>query len=117
MRTSTIGRSPEIPLAHSFAGAPSLRLSTSDDGRRRRIGIEHPVCQALEQVRFVVADAEVMELDLRLGPRKGHRALEGIGVVMLVREIDCLGAGRRDHASKTRRARWLPAVCARGGAD
>ena len=82
-----------------------------------RIGIEHAICQALEQMRFVGADAQVMELHLRLGPRERHRALEGVGVVMLVRQVECLGRGSARPSSRTRRAPWLPAVFARGGED
>src|SRR5260370_4673801 len=48
-------------------------------------------------MRFVGADAEVMELHLPLGPCERHRSLKGGGVVMLVHQVECLGASRGNH--------------------
>ena len=48
-------------------------------------------------MRFIGADAEVMELHLRLGPRERHRSLKGGRIVMLVHQIECLDASRCNH--------------------
>ena len=58
-------------------GAP---LVPREPSRRRPQGPvreEDPVGEALEEMRLVGLDAEVVELDLGLGPRQGGRPLEG----------------------------------------
>ena len=77
IRTRTIGRSPEMPCAQSAAGPPPPRRMASDDGRSRRIGVEHVARETLKQARLVGIDAEMAQLHLRLGPRQRGRALEG----------------------------------------
>ena len=73
---------------------------TAEHGRRRPqrpLGVEHAPGQALEQVRLVGADAEVMELHLGLGPRQRGRALERGRVAVLVGEVQGHLTGGRDH--------------------
>ncbi len=48
-------------------------------------------------MRLVGPDTEVMELHLRLGPRERHRALKGGGIVMLVGQVEGLGASGCNH--------------------
>src|SRR4029077_21230288 len=48
-------------------------------------------------MRLVGADAKVMQLHLRLGPRESYRTIESGDVVMLVGLIESVGAGLRDH--------------------
>jgi hypothetical protein len=58
------------------------------------------VRETLEKVRFLRADPEVMQLDLRLSPRKRDGALESRGVVVLVGEVERLMARGRDQGPK-----------------
>ena len=97
-----------MPCAQS-AGAPRrFRASTSDGRPQRRVGVEDAVGEPLEEVRLVRLDAEVVQLDLGLGPGERRRALEGRRVAVLVGEVErCLARvgdeRREDHAR--RRAR------------
>src|SRR6266852_388496 len=52
-------------------------------------------------MRLIGADAQVMQLHVRLGPREGDSALERGYVVMLVGLIEGIGAGRRDHCPES----------------
>ena len=45
-----------------------------------------------EEARLVGVDAEMNQLHLRLGPRQCRGTLEGIGVVMLVDQVQYIGA-------------------------
>src|SRR5437588_11726880 len=58
--------------------------SANDIGRRtrRRIGVEHVSREALKEARLVSLDAQMIQLDLRLGPSQCGGTLECIGVVM-----------------------------------
>ena len=46
-------------------------------GPHLRVQVEEPAGEALEQVGLVGADAQVLELDLGLGPGQPRRPLEG----------------------------------------
>src|SRR6185312_648178 len=56
--------------------------------------------EALKQARLAAIDAEMMQLDLRLGPSQGGRPLEARLVLMLVDKVYRRLAGRRDHGPK-----------------
>ena len=94
------------------------RAALEDVGGRPqgRIGIEDMIGEALEQMRFVRADAEMVKLHLRLRPGKRRRPLERHRIVMLVGQIEHLFARRRRPASRTRCAPLLRAESARAGA-
>ena len=77
MRSSMIGRSPEMPCAHSPGCAPAPRRMVSEDGRKIGVGIDQVSRETLEETGFARIDAEVMELHLRLGPGERGRAIEG----------------------------------------
>ena len=97
IRTSTIGRSPEMPCAQSAGGARRVALEHARRRAQRRVGVQDPVGQALEQVGLVRPDAEVVELDLRPGPGQRRRALEHRGIAILLGEREGLVARRRDQ--------------------
>ena len=50
--------------------------------------------ETLEEARLLGIDAEMTKLYLRLGPRQCGGALECIGVVMLVDQVQHIGARR-----------------------
>jgi hypothetical protein len=75
-----------------------------EDRRRRaqpRIGIEDPVGDLLEEVGFFRRDAQVMELNLCLGPRECRDALEPRRIAILVGHAEhggaCVGEHRGEH--------------------
>ena len=88
MRSSTIGRSPEMLSGQS----PGCRAGAAQDGiggrPQRRAGVEQVAGETLEQAGLARIDAEVVELHLRLGPGQRGRPLEGGGVAMLVDEVE-----------------------------
>ena len=108
IRTSTIGRSPEIPCAPEGRGAPAVSHKRLDRGPQGRIGVEDARREPLEEVRLVGRDPEVAQLDLRLRPgqaRRRARTWPGPGT--------CRPARGRPPASRRRpspgaRARSLP---------
>ncbi len=61
-------------------------------GRRpqRRVRVEDPVGQALEEVGLVGLDPQVMELDLGLRPGQGRRPFEGGRLAVLVGQVQDL---------------------------
>ena len=91
IRTSTIGRSPEMPCPQSAEGPRRLRARVSSGRAQRGIGIEDARRQPLEEVRLVGRDPEVAQLDLRLRPREARHALER-------RRVAVLGGEREDGA-------------------
>ena len=117
IRTSTIGRSPEMPCAHS-AGWP----------RRRRAGARPTAAAASDRRRArgwrgagtgcasSGVDAEMVQLHLRLGPGQRRRALEGVGVVVLVDQVEQRSRATARPASRTRCAPCRRPESARGGA-
>ena len=72
-------------------GRPAL-VPCQELGRRpqRRIRVEDPVREALEQVRLVGLDPEVVQLDLGLRPGEGRGALEGGRLAVLVGQVEDL---------------------------
>ena len=77
IRTSTMGRSPEMPWAHSV-GLARAALEQVRGRPQRRIRIEDVVGEPLKKMRFVRAMPEMVQLHLRLGPGQRLRALEAI---------------------------------------
>ena len=63
----------------------------------RRVRIEHVAGEALEQAGLVRVDAQVEQLDLRLGPGQKAGALERGRVVMLVGQAEHVAARGRDE--------------------
>ena len=74
------------------------------------------VGEALEEVRLVGADAEMVELHLRLRPGQRDRALEGRRVVVLVGQVERFAARRRDQRPERDARRGSRRNAARGGA-
>ena len=70
IRSSTIGRSPEMPCAQSPDWEPAPCRIVSDAGRNVGVGVDHVSSQALEQAGFTCRNPEVMELNLSLCPRR-----------------------------------------------
>jgi len=60
--------------------------------------------EALKEVSFVRADAEMEQLHLRLGPCERGGAPERCRVMMLVRKVDHFVARGGGHPSRMRRA-------------
>jgi len=85
------------PVGPKLRWSALAYLQNVGRGPQRRIGVEREIGETLEEMRFVGADPEVMELHLRLGPRERHRSLKGGGVVMLVHQVECVGASRCNH--------------------
>ena len=84
-------------------------------GRRpqRRVRVEDPVRQSLEQVRLVGVDAEVLQLDLCLRPRQDRGALVDGGLAVLVGEVQCVrprcgDAGRERRVDRGARSQADP---------
>ena len=80
----------------------------SQQARRRserRVRVEDPVGQALEEMGLVRLDPQVMELDLRLRPGEGHRPLEGGRLPVLVGQVQDVVARLGDHGREDRRGR------------
>ena len=106
IRTSTIGMVPGDAV-HPEPGRPAL-VPGQHGGRRpqRRVGVEDPAGEALEEVGLVGVDAEVVELDLRLRPGQRRRALEAA-------ESRCLSArsrtASRDSATTVEKIAWAVA--------
>ena len=91
-----------MPWAHR-PGAPRSLLASSVCRRpQRRVRVEDPVGQALEEVGLVGFDAEVMELDLGLRPRQDRRPLERGRLAVLVGEVEDLVAGSGDDRREDR---------------
>ena len=70
------------------SGRPAL-VPGQQGGRRpkRRIRVEDPVGEALEEMGLVGLDAQVVELDLGLRPGQGRRPLEGCRFAILVGQV------------------------------
>ena len=85
-----MGRSPEMPWAHRPGAPRSLRASRPGGRPQRRVRVEDPVGQALEEVGLVGLDAQVMELDLGLRPGQGRRPFEGGRLAVLVGQVQDL---------------------------
>ena len=79
---STMGRSPEMPCAHSAARSSAV-AECLGRGTQRRIGVQHRIGQSLEQLRFVGPDTEVMQLDLRLRPGSDRARSNTLGSLYL----------------------------------
>ncbi len=56
-------------------------------GAERVIQIQQAVGQTLEEVRLVLGDPQVVELDLGVHPREGPLSLEGPGLPVLFRHL------------------------------
>ena len=69
---------------------------------QRRVRVEDPVGQALEQVGLVGLDPQVMELDLGLRPGQGRRPFEGGRLTVLVGQVQDLLAGIGDDRREDR---------------
>ena len=88
MRTSTIGRSPEMPCAHRTDAVPRGRggscptRSAAPDWHRTRV---RPGADRGWPGR---GDVEMAQLHLRLRPGQRGRPFEGVGVLMLVDGIE-----------------------------
>ena len=76
IRSSTMGRSPEMPCAHNPAGRARAAPDVSDDGRSGGVGIQDAAGELLEQVGLRGVDAEVPQLHLRLGPGQRRGAVD-----------------------------------------
>ncbi len=108
IRTTTIGRSPEMPCAHR-PGAPRSLLDQQARRRaQRRVRVEDPVGQPLEEVGLVGLDAEVMELHLGLRPGEDRRPLERRRLAVLVGQIEDLFASTRRRPWRRSRGRSRP---------
>ena len=75
---------PEAGCSALVAGQQARRRP------QRRVRVEDPVGQALEEVGLVGLDAQVMELDLGLRPGQGRRAFEGGRLAVLVGQVQDL---------------------------
>ena len=84
---------PQAGCAPLVAGQQARRRS------ERRVGVEDPVGQALEEMGLVRLDPEVMELDLGLRPGEGRRPFEGGRLAVLVGQV-------QDLVARLRRRRW-----------
>src|SRR5260370_33685908 len=73
---------PECGKVH-IAPAEDVR-----SGPQRGVGINHGVGQSLEQEGYFRADAQMVELHLRLRRAKRKGAFKGAGVAVLVCEVD-----------------------------
>ena len=76
--------------------APAASANGIGRRTRRPIGVEHGTREALKEARLFSIDAEMTQLHRRLGPRQCGGALERIGVVMLVDQVQHIGARRCD---------------------
>ena len=86
-----------MPCAHSAETGRPPRFSRSGEGLQRRVGIDHAIGKALEQMSLGRPDAEMVELPLRLGPRHGGDAIESRRVAMLIGKIERFLPRARDH--------------------
>ena len=59
---------------------------------QRRVGIQHVPRETLEQAGLRGGDAEVSQLHLRLRPCQRAGSREGVGIVMLVEQVEYLRA-------------------------
>ena len=91
-----------MPWAHRPGAPRSLRASRPARRPQRRVRVEDPVGQALEEVRLVGVDPEVMELDLGLRPGQGRGPLEGGRLAVLVGEVEHLLARLGDDRGEDR---------------
>ena len=65
-----------------------------------RIGAQDGVSEPLKKLRFVGADAEMPQFDLRLRPGKSPRALKRACIAILVGEVQDILAGGRHNRGK-----------------
>ncbi|MEJ2320690.1 MAG: hypothetical protein P8Y21_15305, partial [Gemmatimonadales bacterium] len=75
----------------------------SEDRRRcaqRGIGVEQTVGETLEEMRLVLGDPEVVQLDLCLGPGQRALSLEGCRLAVLLGELERLVSGRRQEGGE-----------------
>jgi len=88
-------------------------------GRRpeRRIRIEHAICETLKQMRLVGADAQVMQLHLRLGPRERDSAIRTRSRRDACRPGRAPRRGFARSSSRKRLGRWRRPGCGPGGED
>ena len=97
--------------------APLVAGEEAGGRAQRRVRVEDPVGEALEEVGLVGLDAEVVQLDLRLGPRERRRPLERGGVAVLVGEVQDACSRLGDDGGEDRvggRARGEPDAAAEG---
>ena len=114
MNARTMGRSPEIPWAHSAESSSGVSLERFGGRAQRGIGVEDASWRASETGWLRRADAEMAKLNLGLRPGEGKSALEGGDVAMLVGQFERLlacgghhggendargGAGRNAHGA------------------
>ena len=83
--------------------APACRAPGSRRRERREllaaaIGVQDRIGQPLEQLRFVGADTEVMQLHLRLRPGERQGTLKHSRVTVLVSEMHHLVARGADNS-------------------
>ena len=97
MRSSTIGRSPEMPMGQSPGCPPAPRRMVSEEGRN--VGPAYSRWPAMRWNRpgFACIDAKMMELHLRLRPRQRGRPFECGGIAMLVDKVEHRLAGCGNH--------------------
>ena len=67
--------------------APLVAGEEAGGRTHRRVRVEDPVGEALEEMGLVGLDAKVVQLDLGLGPRECRRPLERGGIAVLVGEV------------------------------
>ena len=85
------------------AGRPALVAGQQARRRpQRRVRVEDPVGQALEEVGLVGLDPQVVELDLGLRPGQGRRPLEGGRLAVLVGQVQDLLARLGDDGREDR---------------
>ncbi len=81
-------------------GTGSIPLEDFRGRPQRRVGIEHPIGETLEQMRLVGRNAEMSELHLGLRPRARDCALVSGCVEMLVDQVEHFAARRRNQRPK-----------------
>src|ERR1700678_4321351 len=96
MRARMIGRSPEIPCAHSVEISSELRASTSAVGRSDGSTYRTAFARRWNSR----ASSEVMQRHLRRRPGQRVRAFEGAGIAIFIGEIQRLLARGRGNGGK-----------------
>ena len=86
------GEVPRDPVDPECRGSFRLPHEHVRGGAQGAIGVQNRAAEDLEQVRFVVSDAKVVQLDLGLRPGHCGSALEGRNIVILVGEVDDAGS-------------------------
>ena len=88
---------PQHRLARRILGEMARRRP------QRGVGVQEMADQRLEEARFLSADHEMTQLDLRLGPGESHRAFKSGDMAM---PIDQLRSSSRDGAAIVHRRTW-----------